>query len=537
MGRVKPDHSPKPPCARTMTGNKDSAKNYNTFPETMKNEQRKPLLNGIEDNANCDGNANYEDDVEFAVRSRTNPHATSDLATLMHLLKGNIGTGLLGLPLAIDHAGLALGPPLLAVMAIVCVHCMHVLVKCSKHFCRVEGVPSMDYSTVMENAIRHGPYVSLQKYSYVGKRAVDTFLMITQLGFCCVYFVFMAQNIRQVVSLYWPDAPGLRVWMVMICVPILFLSFIRQLKILAWFSIAANVATVVSLAIIFRYIIPDMDVQLTKLVANASSVPMFFGTAIYAFEGIGVILPIENEMRHPDHFPFILNIGMFMVSALYISLGVIGYLHFGDKVCGSITLNLPIREPLYQTVKLLLAFVIAATYAIQFYVPIELIWAKFKRRFRPGNEILWQTILRTILVFFTCACAVAIPNLGDYITLIGAFSSSMLALIFPPIIEYLTFYSPGVTDASVEPLMGKEPDEIRSLRMSKWSILKDFLIALFGFVGFVAGTIVAVKQIVIDLSKDTNEGLCSGEVPPLNYTTTVPFYNYTTPATTNITFT
>lgn len=35
----------------------------------------------------------------------------------------------------------------------------------------------------------------------------------------------------------------------------------------------------------------------------------------------------------------------------------------------------------------------------------------------------------------------AIPNIGDYITLIGAFSSSFLALIFPPIIDMLTFHN------------------------------------------------------------------------------------------------
>jgi len=51
-------------------------------------------------------------------------------------------------------------------------------------------------------------------------------------------------------------------------------------------------------------------------------------------------------------------------------------------------------------------------------------------------------------------CAVAIPNLGDYITLIGAFSSSFLALIFPPIIHFFTFYAP--LDDTQEPLLSDD---------------------------------------------------------------------------------
>ena len=56
----------------------------------------------------------------------------------------------------------------------------------------------MDYSTVMMQAARHSSIKWLQRRAVFTARLVDVFLMVTQLGFCCVYFVFMAENIRQV---------------------------------------------------------------------------------------------------------------------------------------------------------------------------------------------------------------------------------------------------------------------------------------------------------------------------------------------------
>lgn len=415
---------------------------------------------------------------------------TTFFQTLIHLLKGNIGTGLLGLPLAVKNAGLVLGPISLFVMGIIAVHCMRLLVKCSHHLSEKMNRPSLSYGEAMQYGLENVSW--LRRHSHWGKRIVDVFLIITQLGFCCVYFVFLSDNVKQVVEaanattfscqinhtnqtqVLVPSFDS-RLYMLCFLPAFVLLVFTPNLKYLAPLSLVANLVMTASLVLIYFFSLTHITypIDLPK-VGRAKDYPLFFGTAIFAFEGIGVVLPLENKMQRPQRFTLVLYVGMGIVTFLYISLGTIGYMCFGEHIEGSITLNLP-NCWMYQVVKLLYSFGIFITFALQFYVPAEILIPPVVSRVSERWETAVDLLMRTVLVIFTCALAVLIPELDLVISLVGSVSSSFLALIFPPILQMAVFHSEG---------------------LSPLSIGKNLVISVVGLVGFLAGTYIAIEQIV-----------------------------------------
>ncbi|XP_046874617.1 proton-coupled amino acid transporter 1 [Hypomesus transpacificus] len=412
---------------------------------------------------------------------------TSFFQTLIHLLKGNIGTGLLGLPLAVKNAGLVLGPLSLFVMGIIAVHCMNLLVRCSHHLSAKMNKPFLNYGDAMEYGMENVSW--LRRHSIWGRRLVNLFLIITQLGFCCVYFVFLSDNVKQVIeaangttmncntnqtAVIVPSFDS-RLYMLCFLPAFILLVFVRNLTYLAPLSFIANVAMCASLVFIYFYSFTNIKYPINlPLVGKANDYPLFFGTAIFAFEGIGVVLPLENKMQNSQSFNKVLYIGMAMVTTFYISLGTVGFICFGEEIGGSITLNLP-NCWMYQIVKLLYCFGIFITFALQFYVPAEILIPLAVARFTERWNLSVDLFIRTALVIFTCLLAILIPELDLVISLVGSVSSSFLALIFPPILQVLTFHNEG---------------------LSPWSKLKNLIISMLGLVGFVTGTYISVEQII-----------------------------------------
>lgn len=78
--------------------------------------------------------------------------------------------------------------------------------------------------------------------------------------------------------------------MAIILLPILCTSLIRNLKYLAPFSTIANIFMLMGLIITVYYTSQDLpSFSERNYFANPSQLPLFFGTAVFAFEGIGLV--------------------------------------------------------------------------------------------------------------------------------------------------------------------------------------------------------------------------------------------------------
>lgn len=99
---------------------------------------------------------------------RTLEYPTSNLDTMIHLLKGNIGTGILAMPEAFKNAGLYVGLVGTLIMGFICTHCMHMLVGCAHELCRRQQVPALGFPDVVFSAFETGP-IGLRKYALLAR--------------------------------------------------------------------------------------------------------------------------------------------------------------------------------------------------------------------------------------------------------------------------------------------------------------------------------------------------------------------------------
>ncbi|KAJ8737150.1 hypothetical protein PYW07_000421 [Mythimna separata] len=424
----------------------------------------------------------------FTERKLENP--TSNMDTLTHLLKASLGTGILAMPKAFKCAGLVSGIFFTMLVALICTHCAYILIKCAHVLYKKTRKTNMTFPEVGQAALENGPE-SLRRWGNAFRIFILVSLFLTYFGTCSVYTVIVAKNILQVVAYHMGEKEEnveIRIFIIALLLPLIFMAWIRNLKYLAPVSMIANVFMGLGLGITFYYLVGTGELQTDKiqsmLFKSPYEWPEFFSLSIFAMEAIGVVMPLENAMKTPRSMLGtcgVLNKGMSGVTLVYILLGFLGYLRYGEGVADSITLNLENSEPAAQVVKISIAVAVYCTYGLQFYVCVEIMWNSIKDKFTKRPDLA-DYIMRTIMVTASVSLAVAVPTIAPFMGVIGAFCFSILGLIAPAFIEVITYWDIGFGPC-------------------KFIIWKNVIVLIFGLFALVFGTKDAVKAIISEYSK------------------------------------
>ncbi|XP_054167029.1 proton-coupled amino acid transporter 1-like [Oppia nitens] len=429
--------------------------------------------------------------------------------TLMHLLNGYIGSGILAMPRAFADGGLiiaCIGTPIFAVLMN---YCILLLVWINAHLCRELGSQPMDYEDVAEKVLLNGPK-PLKRFAKTARYIVMTFLVISQVGGCSVYNVFIADNLKifliRVNSDQNTTAPALiganydGFWSMsieyylLIILPILVvLTYVRNIRTLSIASLLANLLQVVALCMLLYNLLRDIPDPVTiHTVPVGNKIPFFFTTSVFAFEVVKVAIPLYKNMEKPEQMSQtfgVLNVAIVIVLAFYFTIGFLGYVKYGSSVEASLTLSLP-AEILYYCVQFIYAVAVVLTYPILLFGAIEMLWPLIDKRLIDNKASYCKReisnyLFRTLMVLLTFAFAALIPELELIISLFAAISMSFIAIIFPPILHLLTFSS-----------------QKQSRFTFIWMNAMNGILIVFGLIGFGFGTYYSISDIINEFSKE-----------------------------------
>ncbi|XP_075972589.1 proton-coupled amino acid transporter-like protein acs [Anticarsia gemmatalis] len=424
---------------------------------------------------------NEKDNGYDPFEHRNVAHPTSTLGAFFHLLKSSLGSGLLAMPAAFKNTGLIPGCIGTVLVGVIATHCVHILVSTSREVCKASQVPLLSYTDTCENAFKYGPK-KLKQYSKHIRHFVDAAMAGVCLGGTSVYVIFIATSLKDLFDNFAPDHKySVEVYCGILLLPLVLITQIRHLKFLVPFSVLANFCLVVVFGVTCHYTFTDLPgLDNIEMIASVDKWPLFLSTAIFAMEGINVVMPVENEMAKPQHFlgcPSVLNVTMVFVASLYGVVGIFGYLKYGDAVLGSITLNLPENEPLALTAKILVAIAVFFTYCLQMYAPMDIIWSRTMPKISKDYHNISQIGIRTASVALTVILAIAVPDLELLIGLVGAIFFSTLGLLIPVVVQTVHKWERG---------LGK----------FNYILWKNGLLLLFYFIVLISGCYSAISEIV-----------------------------------------
>ncbi|PHH86484.1 hypothetical protein CDD83_10185 [Cordyceps sp. RAO-2017] len=349
----------------------------------------------------------------------------SPLNAALLLLKSFVGTGVLFLPRAYLSGGMMLSNLVLLCLACLSYYSFVLLVSTRM---RVDG------SFGDMGGILYGKWM---------RTLILASIVISQIGFTAAYTVFTAENLQAFIRAVSDCRTSISIPWLILMQTVIFLPFslLRDIGKLGFTALIADAFILIGLAYLFYYDVLTLYTNgLADIIMfNEKDWTLFIGTAIFTFEGIGLVLPIQESMKHPQKFPRVLFLVMIIITVVFITMGAISYAAYGSKTETVVLLNLPQDNKLVNGVQLLYSVAILLSTPLQIFPAVRIVETElFTRSGKYNPYIKWQKNIFRFFVVMLCAAISwgGADNLDKFVALVGNFACIPLVYIYPPLLHY-----------------------------------------------------------------------------------------------------
>lgn len=346
---------------------------------------------------------------------------SSAFGAVLLLLKSFVGTGVLFLPKAYLNGGMLFSNVVLLIVAALSYYCFILLVQTHEKI----GGSFGDMGGKL--------------YGKNMRILILASVALSQVGFVSAYIVFTAENLQAFVAAVskcrtWIDIKFLIALELVVFLP---LSLIRDISKLGFTAFISDAFILLGLLYLGYY---DIDTIVTNhgiadiINFNPRDWTLFIGTAIFTFEGIGLVIPIKEAMKKPSEFPIVLAIVMTIITVVFTSIGALSYAAFGSSTRTVVLLNLPQDDKFVNGVQFLYSLAILLSTPLQLFPAIRIVEnGLFTRSGKYHPYIKWK---KNVFRFFLVALCAAIAwggaaDLDKFVALIGSFACVPLVMIYP----------------------------------------------------------------------------------------------------------
>jgi solute carrier family 36 (proton-coupled amino acid transporter) len=379
--------------------------------------------------------------------------------TFFTLLKAFIGTGIMFLPKAFKNGGMLFSSITLVTVAMITTLAFHLLLQCRKQY-------GGGYGELGESI--GGPKT---------RKLILASITISQLGFVCAGTVFVAENLFSFVDAVAKGSSPLstNALIALQLVVLIPLAFIRNISKLGPAALVADVFILLGLTYIYYFdlaVITKNGIDSTVRLFNPNHYTLTIGAAIFTFEGIGLILPIQSSMKRPEKFERLLYVVMLIITIIFTSVGVLCYATFGSATQIEIISNYPQDSKLVNAVQFVYSLAVMVGTPVQLFPAVRILEGKLFGHLSGKRDSFtkWKKNgFRTgIVIICGLISILGAGNLDRFVALIGSFACVPLVYIYPPYLHYK-----GVAES----------------RIAKFG---DILFMALGFVGMVFTTCITV---------------------------------------------